>query len=90
MEYPNSGSLFPSVVRKSDKSPDFWGSIKIDRAYLEDLIGRSGDSVEIKLSGWKREAKATGNKFLSITVDTYVNPNAAAPAPKQEEKDPWA
>lgn len=89
MDYPNSGSLFPSTVRKSEKSPDFWGSIKIDKAYLKDLISRSEDNVEIKLSGWKREAKATGNKFLSLAVDTYVA-GASAPAPKQEEADPWA
>ena len=89
MDYPNSGSLFTSTIRKSEKSPDFWGKINIDRAYLEDLISRSGDSVEVKLSGWNREAKSTGNKFISLAVDTYVNPNAAAPAPKQEEKLPY-
>lgn len=87
MEYPNSGSLFPSTVRKSDKSPDFFGSIKIDPAYLQDLISKSDGLVEIKLSGWKRESK-TGNKFVSLAVDTFVKKDAA-PA-KQEEKDPWA
>lgn len=87
MEYPNSGSLFPSTVRKSDKSPDFFGSIKIDPAYLKDLMSKSDGLVEVKLSGWKRESK-TGNKFVSLAVDTFVKKDAA-PA-KQEEKDPWA
>lgn len=87
MEYPNSGSLFPSTVRKSDKSPDFFGSIKIDPAYLQDLMSKSDGLVEVKLSGWKRESK-TGNKFVSLAVDTFVKKDAA-PA-KQEEKDPWA
>ena len=87
MEYPNSGSLFPSTIRKSDKSPDFFGSIKLDPAYLKDLMSKSDGLVEVKLSGWKRESK-TGNRFVSIAVDTFVK-KGAAPA-KQEEKDPWA
>jgi len=87
MEYPNSGSLFPSTIRKSDKSPDFFGSIKLDPAYLKDLMNKSDGLVEVKLSGWKRESK-TGNRFVSIAVDTFVKKDAA-PA-KQEEKDPWA
>lgn len=86
MEYPNSGSLVPSTIRKSDKSPDFFGSIKIDPAYLRDLLQKSDGLVEIKLSGWKRQSKA-GNNFLSIAVDTFVKKDAA---PKREEKDPWA
>ena len=87
MEYPNSGSLVPSTIRKSDKSPDFFGSIKVDPAYLRDLMSKSDGLVEIKLSGWKRQSKA-GNNFLSLAVDTFVKKDAA-PA-KREEKDPWA
>lgn len=90
MEYPNKGSLFPSTIRKSDKSPDFFGSIKVDRSYLRDLMDKHDeDLIEIKLSGWNREAKTTGNKFISLAVDTYVNPNAAVSAPKKEEKLPY-
>ena len=88
MEYPNKGSLFPSTVRKSEKSPDFFGSIKVDRSYLRDLMDKhTEDLIEIKLSGWKRESK-TGNRFLSLAVDTYVKAEGA-PAPKSQEKDPW-
>ena len=86
MDYPNSGSLVPSTIRKSEKSPDFFGSIKVDPAYLKDLLQKSNGLVEIKLSGWKRQSKA-GNNFLSLAVDTFVKKDAA---PKQEEKDPWA
>ena len=88
MEYPNKGSLFPSTVRKSEKSPDFFGSIKVDRSYLRDLMDKhTEDLVEIKLSGWKRESK-TGNRFLSLAVDTYVKPEGP-PVTKSQEKDPW-
>lgn len=88
MEYPNKGSLFPSTVRKSEKSPDFFGSIKVDRSYLRSLMDKHDeDLIEIKMSGWKRESK-TGNRFLSLAVDTYVKAEGA-PVPKSQEKDPW-
>jgi len=50
-------------------------------------MNKSDGLVEVKLSGWKRESK-TGNRFVSIAVDTFIKKDAA-PA-KQEEKDPWA
>ena len=87
MEFLNKGSLFPSTVRKSEKSPDFFGSIKLDRSYLRNLMNKHDeDGIEIKISGWKRQSK-TGNSFLSLAVDTFEK---QAPAPKTEEKDPWA
>ncbi len=88
MDFLNKGSLFPSTVRKSEKSPDFFGSIKLDRSYLRSLMEKHDeDGIEIKISGWKRQSK-TGNSFMSLAVDTYEP--KAAPAPKTEEKDPWA
>ena len=85
MEYPNTGMLMPSTVRKSEKSPDFWGELKLDRAYLKDLINSiDGDVIPVKLSAWKRESKA-GNRFLSLAVDTFKKDAA----PKQQEKDEW-
>jgi hypothetical protein len=87
MEFLNKGSLFPSTVRKSEKSPDFFGSIKLDRSYLRNLMDKHDeDGIEVKISGWKRQSK-TGNSFLSLAVDTFEK---QAPAPKTEEKDPWA
>ena len=86
MEYPNSGSLNKSTVRRSDKSPDFFGSIKVDPTYLKDLIAKSNGLVEIKLSGWNRTSHA-GNEFISLAVDTYVKPGAQAAKP--EEKLPY-
>ena len=84
MEYPNTGMLMPSTVRKSEKAPDFWGDIKFERAYLRSLLDETdGDVIQVKLSAWKRESKA-GNRFLSLAVDTYKKESA----PKQE-KDEW-
>jgi hypothetical protein len=85
MEYPNTGALMPSTVRKSEKSPDFWGEIKLDRSYVKNLLDTiDGDVIPVKLSAWKRESKA-GNRFLSLAVDTFKKDAA----PKQQEKDEW-
>ena len=89
MEYLNRGALFVSSQRKSDKAPEFFGSIKLDRAYIKDLLEKTDeDGIEVKLSAWKQPTK-TGGTFLSLSVDTFVK-TGAAPAIKQEEKDPWA
>jgi len=85
MEYPNTGSLMPSTTRNSEKSPDFWGEIKVEPDLLKALISKSdGGLVTIKLSAWKRESKA-GNRFLSLAVNTFEKSSA----PKQAEKDEW-
>ena len=87
MEYLNTGGLFVSTVRKTEKSPDYFGSIKVDRSYLKFLMEQTdADGIEIKLGGWKRESK-TGNKFISISVDTYVKKEESKPV--DNSKDEW-
>jgi hypothetical protein len=87
MEYLNTGGLFVSTVRKTEKSPDYFGTIKVDRNYLKFLMEQhDNDGIEIKLGGWKRESK-TGNKFISIAVDTYVKKDESKPA--EAPKDEW-
>jgi hypothetical protein len=89
MDFLNRGALFLSTQRKSDKAPEYFGSIKLDRSYLKSLMEKTDeDGIEVKLSGWKKPTK-TGGTFLSISVDTFVK-NGAAPAAKKEERDPWA
>ena len=86
MEYLNTGGLFVSTIRKTDKSPDYFGSIKVDRSYLKFLMEQTdADGIEIKLGGWKKESK-TGNRFISLSVDTYVKKEESKPieAPKDE------
>jgi hypothetical protein len=46
------------------------------------------DGIEIKLGGWKKESK-TGNRFISLSVDTYVKPDQAKPQPTEAPKDEW-
>jgi hypothetical protein len=87
MEYLNTGGLFISTVKKTEKSPDYFGTIKVDRNYLKFLMEQhDDDGVEIKIGGWKRESK-NGNRFISLAVDTYVKKDEAKPP--QADKDEW-
>jgi hypothetical protein len=65
MDYPNSGSLWPAKNRKSDKSPNVIGSIKMEVGLLQELIAGSTDGlVEIQLSGWTKEWQ--DKKYISL------------------------
>jgi hypothetical protein len=87
MEYLNTGGLFVSTVRKTDKSPDYFGTIKVDRSYLKFLMEKTDENgIEIKLGGWKKQSK-TGNNFISLSVDTYVKPEESKPV--EPSKDEW-
>ena len=46
-------ALFPNNRKRSDKAPDYQGSVKID-------------GVEYELAGWKKEGK--NGKFVSGTL----------------------
>jgi len=81
MEYPNTGALFRTKEKKHDKSPDMFGSIKIEKHYLLSLIEEStGGLIEIKFSGWTAVSQK-GDKYLSLKINTLP------PAPKQETED---
>jgi hypothetical protein len=80
MAYPNKGKMDVTKQKKTDKSPDWWGDIKIDPTYLSSLTPDQDGLVVVKLSGWDRTYPSTGNKYLSLAVDTFV---------KQQEKMPY-
>ena len=55
-EYPNTWALFPNKYKKEDKHPDYTGKALI----TADMVGK-----EIKISGWLKTSKKTGEKFMS-------------------------
>ena len=70
MDYPNTGALFRTKEKRTPKSPDMFGDIKFDKAYLKDLIDQSNEQIiTVKLGAWTKEGKS--GKFLSIQVDTF-------------------
>lgn len=65
---PNSGSLFTTKVKTTAESPDYKGDILIDVKSLD--VQKDGTAL-IKISGWKKVAKLTGQKYLSLSVDQW-------------------
>jgi len=78
--YPNSGTLskLDKKFRTSEKSPQYRGKIEIGEDLCEYIAQeyRSGKEVILDLSAWVREARETGNKFFSISVQKhYIKPD---------------
>lgn len=78
---PNQGSLFSTKVKKTPKSPDYWGELLIDINTLEIENG----VAKVKLGGWKKRSEASGNTFLSLQIDTWKPTNAQQP--QQQSND---
>jgi hypothetical protein len=89
-DYPNRGTLWTSKNKKTEKSPDMYGSIAIEREYLMQLIReQDGDPlVEVKIDGW-RERDKDGNPKVAMKVNTWKPDGQQAPKPQSDEKDPW-
>lgn len=59
----NSGVLFVETDKKSEKHPDYRGTLNVD-------------GKEYELAGWKRESK-NGRTFLSLKIsEPYKKKNA--------------
>lgn len=82
---PDSGALLAVKVKKSEKSPDYFGEIVVDLSNMT-KIEKDGNVYTIKLSGWKRRSKS-GEVFLSLAVDRWVPKNAQAPKAKSDDFD---
>ena len=71
MDYDNTnrGTLFKAKEKKSEKSPDYTGTINVN-------------GVEMRLSAWLKESKA-GMKYFSLAVsekiDQYQSTSNARP-----------
>jgi uncharacterized protein (DUF736 family) len=83
-KYDNSGVLFKNDKGDNPKRPDYRGSIAIG-------------GVDYNISGWIRESKKSGDKFLSLKVEPKTaaksGPRKAEPklpAQKQITEDNWS
>ena len=90
MDYPNTGALFRTKEKKHEKSPDMFGSMKLDKHYLMSLIEESnGQLVEIKFSGWS-SVSSSGTKYLSLKLNTMQQQGSAqqqSTAPQEDSDD---
>jgi hypothetical protein len=62
-QYDNSGGLNANTDKRSDKSPDFWGSLQISGEVLEALK----EGKKIRLSGWNRTGRY--GDFISLKAE---------------------
>lgn len=89
----DSGRLMASTSKRHEKAPDYWGEIAID---VKDMtkVERQGDLLIFRLNGWKRKGQ-TGNTYLSLAIDRYVENKPSAPKPQKKKDDdiesdiPW-
>jgi len=84
---PNTGSLRKSETKKTQESPDYYGSFKLDLNSLEVI----GNTVEFKLSGWKSVDKS-GKSYLSLKLNNWKPDQEQSPKtnnvqPQHQEQD---
>ena len=82
-KYDNSGVLFKNDKGDNPKRPDYRGSIAVA-------------GVDYNISGWIRESKKSGDKFMSLRVEPKTafkgglkKAEPKLPAQKQITEDNW-
>lgn len=84
-----SFSLFPAKEKKSERSPDYSGTIEIPADQIDSLVAHLGTApdsnwkdepvVKLRIAGWKAESKA-GMQYVNGKVSV---PMAQATTPTQ-------
>jgi uncharacterized protein (DUF736 family) len=74
-----SFSLFPSKEKKSERSPDYSGTIEISVSEIDALVAHLGTApesnwkdekvVKLRIAGWHAESKG-GMKYINGKVST--------------------
>lgn len=82
-KYDMSGVLFKNDKGDNPKRPDYRGSITVA-------------GVDYNISGWIKESQKTGDKFLSLRVESKDafkargdGPKRAEPKPAKATEDNW-
>ena len=71
---PNTGTLWENDYKKADSHPDFKGDMFFDRAFLEEMLGKSNDSlVKIAIAAWQGETNGRTRFSLGMSAP-YVKP----------------
>ena len=84
--HKSEGGMFPNGYKTSDKHPDHNGKIELTDDQLRTLIGqrKGGQTPSIKLAGWNRTAKNTGQAYIYVSAET-VEEESQAPVEQQQE-----
>lgn len=84
---PNKGFLGKNKNRKSDKSPDYTGSILIGEDTLAQLMAEkaSGKPTVIYLSGWKNTPQGGGDPYISVLCNAAQNRGTSTTQQSQQK-----
>jgi hypothetical protein len=103
--HKTDATLFKNGYKTMEKHPDLNGTVKVTDDILRTLMAqrKAGGEPIIKLAGWNRTAKETGQPYIYLSVEaveedqTQAAPEPApapapAPAPQASPQDggiPW-
>lgn len=92
-EYPNSGALWRSKDRPSEKHPYMHGKLELGADVIKYLASLpAGKDAEIEMSAWNKKTQK-GDTFLSIRVQIpyaerqQSNQRGPADVPKNHQSD---
>ena len=97
--HKTDATLFKNGYKTMEKHPDLNGTVKVTDDILRTLMAQrnAGGEPIIKLAGWNRTAKETGQPYIYLSVEaveedqTQAAPEPA-PAPQAVPQDggiPW-
>lgn len=79
-KFPNTGRLNYSQRKVHPKSPDLYGDITFDRAFLRSAMEEAdGDEITIRLDAWQNDGQY--GTFFQLKVNTWkkTEPGLAQP-----------
>lgn len=87
-KFPNSGRLNYSQRKVHPKSPDLYGDMTFDRAYLRTLMEETdGDEITVRLDAWQNDGQY--GTYFSLKVNTWKKTEPAlTPKPPQKPATP--
>ena len=87
-KYPDSGALFTSKDKKSERSPDYDGNLEIGPDTLRYLVqqAKASKDTTIRIAGWKKQGK-TGTTFLSLKLSVPQERDEGKPQKSQSSYD---
>ena len=91
-DYPASGVLFANKKKTKPTSPDYTGNLELPSEVVSDLVSqmeRGVDKPKLSLAGWMKQAKKTGDTFLSLRGSKHEERGqySARPSPAPIEDD---
>ena len=89
-----SFSLFPTQEKRSERSPDYSGSIEIPVAEIDALVAHLGtqpesnwrdeDVIKLRIAGWKATSKG-GKSYLNGKISIPQEQQQQAPADNEDD-----